>query len=87
MDIYLYKLVAQGKVRADFTLGWDCADGFSIVKKLSRFGQECRDNRDDITWEKIAEVEYETVDSKEGEAEAEDVNKTHHGEERVPECY
>ena len=27
---------------------------------------------------KIVEVEYETVDSKEGEAEAEDVNKTHH---------
>ena len=86
MDIHLYKLVAQGKVRADFTLGWDCADGLSIVKKLSHFGQECRENRDDITWEKIAEVENKTVNSKEGEAEAEDINKTHHGEERVV-CY
>ena len=86
MDIHLYKLVAQGKVRADFTLGWDCADGLGIVKKLSCFGQECRENRDDITWKKIAEVEYKTVDSKEGEAEAEDVNQRHHSEERVLVC-
>ena len=34
-----------------------------------------------MTWKKIAEVEYETVDSQEGEAEAEYVNKRHYSEE------
>jgi hypothetical protein len=47
------------------------------------YSQECREDWDDLIWKKIAEVEYETIDSKEGEAEAEDVNKTCHSEERV----
>jgi len=69
-------------MRADFTFGWDCADGLGIFNKLSCFSQECRENRGDVTWKKIAKVEYKTVNSKEGEAEAEYVNKTHDNEER-----
>ena len=81
--VYNYtNITAQGKIHANFTFRWDCADGLGIVKKLSCFGQEYRENRDDITWKKIAEVEYKTVDSKEGEAEAEGVNKRHDSKER-----
>jgi len=69
-------------MRVDFTFEWDCADGLGIVKKLSCLSQECREDWGDVTWKKIAEVEYKTVDSKEGEAEAEDINKTHDSEER-----
>jgi hypothetical protein len=44
---------------------------------LSRFVQKCGERWDDGAWKQIAEVKYEAMNSKKGEAEAENVDKMH----------
>jgi len=44
---------------------------------LPCFLQKSREKRNDIVWKKITRVEYEAINPEDGEAEAEDVDKTH----------
>ena len=48
-----------------------------MVKKLPSFVQESRKGWDVVARKQIAEIEYETIDPKEGDAESEDVDKRH----------
>jgi len=60
-----------------FALRWDSADFLCTTKKLVGFVQEYRDNWGDIAWKEIADIEYEAIDPKQGEAEAEHVEDMH----------
>jgi hypothetical protein len=60
-----------------FVFGWDRANFFRAIKKLLGFVQESRKKWDIVAGEQIAEVEYETIDSEEGEAKACSVDVRH----------
>ena len=48
-----------------------------LIKESYHFGHCCRDIGDEIAWEQIGSVDYEGVDSEEGENGTEDVKETH----------
>ncbi len=60
-----------------FALRRDSADFLRMFKKLLCFFQKCRERWDDVAWKQIAEVKYKAINSKNGEAEAENVDKMH----------
>ena len=76
---YIGRSSAQFKVVPQFAFQWDGIERLRIVKELSCFVQKSIKKRDDIVWEQITEVEHKAVDPENGQAEAEDVNKTHAG--------
>jgi len=56
----------------------DSIDGLGMSKKkLLGFVQQCRNRWNEITWNQETEVKKETIDSKDGEAEAEYINRAH----------
>ena len=71
------KSFAQVKLVPQFTFQWDGTERLRTVKELLCFVEKSRKKRDDVVWKQITEVEYKSVDSENGQAEADDVNKTH----------
>lgn len=68
---------AQVELVPQFTSQWDGIERLRTVKELSCFVEKRRKERDDVVWKQITEVEHKAVDPENGQAEAEDVNKTH----------
>ena len=70
-------IVIQVEMGPIFVFRLDGTDFFRMAKELLGFTQESRNGWDVVAWKQIAEIEYETVYPKEGEAEAKDVDERH----------
>jgi hypothetical protein len=70
-------IVVQVEMSPIFAFWLDGANFFRMAKKLLSFTQESRKGWDVVAWKQIAEIEYETIDPKDGEAEAEYVDERH----------
>jgi hypothetical protein len=75
--------VVQIEIVPIFAFWLDGADVFRVAKKLLSFAQESRKGWDVVAWKQIAEIEYKTIDPKEGKAEAEGVDERHLLERKV----
>jgi hypothetical protein len=70
-------IVVQVEMGPIIALRLDGADFFCMVEKLLSFVQGCRKGWDVVAWKQISDIEYEAIDPKEGEDEAEDVDGRH----------
>ena len=71
------KILIQVKLSPVLASQWDGTAFLRTLKKLLCFFEECRKRWNNIAWKQIAGRDYETIQSKDGEAEVDNVEEIH----------